>query len=144
MPIKGRLLGVDLGERRIGVAICDDQQVLATPLATLKRVGDQVAEHAELKQLTLENEIVGLVIGCPTALDGSDNPAVQKVRAEVKKLGKRLGVPVVLFDERFTTSVAQGMLHETNQSIKQTRSKIDSAAAAVILQGFIDSKIELR
>ncbi|MGF1598228.1 MAG: Holliday junction resolvase RuvX [Acidimicrobiales bacterium] len=138
----GRVLGLDLGERRIGVAVCDDRRTVATPLETIARVGDRTVEHGRVAELVEEHAGVAVVVGLPLSLDGERGPMARKVASEVKGLRRRLdalGVEVVTHDERMTTVTALGSLRAQGVSSRRGRSVVDQVAAAVILQSWIDA-----
>lgn len=140
LPGSGRLLGLDLGDVRIGVAITDGLQVLATPYSTVKRVGDRKAEFGHIQKLVAENEIVGVVVGEPTNLDGSESIQTSKVHSEVEALEKYLDLPVRLFDERLSSVEGHKSLQKAGLSARSSRDVIDSVAASIILQAYLDSK----
>jgi putative Holliday junction resolvase len=131
-----RVLGVDLGVKRIGVARSDATGTLASPLVVLDRTPDL---HRRLSLLVVEEEAALVVIGLPRGLDGRDGKAAKAVRAEVVAIERALPVPVVLCDERLTTVVAHSGLAAGGRSAKQRRGMVDAAAAAVILQSWLDS-----
>ncbi len=139
VPNSGRLLGLDLGDVRVGVAISDGLQVLATPYSTIKRVGDRKVEFAQIQELVSENEIVGVVVGEPLNLDGSSSVQTDKVRSEVKALEGVLGIPVQLSDERLSSVEGNKSLQGAGLSGHDRREVIDSVAAAIILQAFLDT-----
>lgn len=136
----GRALGVDLGSKRIGVAICDAGRTVATPLETVARVGDRSIEHGRLAQLVDEHEVSLVVVGLPLSLDGGLGPTAKQMLSEVKGLRKRLAVTVITHDERLTTVTAEASLRSGGVSSKRGRSVVDQLAAAVILQSWIDSQ----
>jgi putative holliday junction resolvase len=137
----GIRLGVDVGEVRVGVARCDPQGTLAVPVETVRR--DQ-ARQADLKQLASfceEYEAVEVVVGLPLGLSGREGPAAAKARAYATALaGTVAPVPVRLVDERLSTVSAQQAYRLRGVSEKKSRSRIDAAAAAVILQSALDSE----
>lgn len=136
-----RVLGLDLGEKRIGVAICDARGLVATPYETLKRVGDRPAEHDLIAALVGELGVETIVVGLPIGLDGTCGPAAKKVSSEVKALRKRFDIPVVTHDERLSTVSAVSALR--SQGIKANRQKemVDQVAATVILQSWLDGRV---
>lgn len=140
----GPAVGVDFGERRIGVAICDSGRTLATPRGIVKRRGDRPAEHRELLDLASEAGADVIVVGLPLSMDGSDGPAARSIRRETKSLRRLLadvdaGIDVVLHDERLSTVEAAGSLAAAGLSSRRQRDVIDATAASVILQSWIDS-----
>lgn len=135
-----RALGLDLGERRIGVAVSDPDGVLATPYETVARVGDRVKEHERLGELVAETGAGVVVVGLPRSLDGSEGPAARKVRREVAKLRAHLDVPVETYDERLTTVSADRSLQLMDVKGARRRQVVDQVAAAVLLQAWLDSR----
>jgi putative Holliday junction resolvase len=138
----GRVLGIDLGERRIGVAISDASRTLARPLTTVvvKRADEAVARIAALiEQLATEDGgLSTVVVGLPSRLDGSPTGATPQVLAFVAALGQRTGIRVVTEDERLTSREAESRLAVRERDWRRRKQKLDAAAAAVILQDFLD------
>ncbi len=132
------MLALDLGDRRIGVAVCDAGRVLATPYGTVKRVGDRPKEHAEIQEIIDETGAVLVVVGLPLSLDGQLGPAARSVVSEVKGLHRALSVPVETHDERLTTITAEGNLADGGVRGRKRREVVDQVAASVILQGWLD------
>jgi putative holliday junction resolvase len=136
-----RALGLDLGERRIGVAISDSAGVLALPLCTIERTGDHKADHAEVIRLVDELGVGVVVVGLPRSLDGRIGPAARAIRTESEALTGELaptGVNVVTHDERFTTVEADRALRSAGKkNAKVRRRTIDQTAAAVLLQAWL-------
>ncbi len=133
-------MALDLGERRIGVAICDDGQTVATPLGTVDRVGDRTLEHDDIAELVETHGIAVVVVGLPLLLNGDVGPMAKKVLTETKTLRRRLGVEVVTHDERLSTVAAEGSLRAQGIDARAGRAVVDQVAAAVILQSWIDSR----
>jgi putative holliday junction resolvase len=138
-----RVLGVDLGARRIGVAICDDGRVLATPYETVARCGNRTVEHGRILELLDETGATAVVVGLPLSLDGSENDATRSARSEVRGLQKRLrregrSVAVEMIDERLTTVTAHHQLHSAGLASRKHREVVDATAAAVLLQTWLD------
>ncbi|KPH64409.1 Holliday junction resolvase RuvX [Novosphingobium aerophilum] len=133
----GALLGLDLGTQTIGTAFCDAGWRFASPGKTLKR-GKFGADKELLMELVRERSIKGIVIGLPLNMDGSEGPRSQSSRAYARNLSA-LGLPILLWDERWSTSGAERGLIEQDMSRAKRATRIDSAAAAVILQGAIDA-----
>lgn len=136
LPGGGALLGLDLGTQTIGTAFCDAGWRFASPGKTLKR-GKFGADKALLAALIAERAIKGIVIGLPLNMDGSEGPRSQSSRAYARNLAT-LGLPVLLWDERWSTVGAERGLLDQDMSRAKRAERIDSAAAAVILQGAID------
>ena len=135
-----RALGVDLGSRRIGVAVSDSAGSLASPLEVVLRSGDEVLDHRRLAELVVEYEAEVVVVGLPLSLDGTDGPAAIAYRAESRRLDDRIGVPVETYDERFTTVTAEQQLREAGVRGRARREVIDKVAAAVLLQAWLDAR----
>lgn len=131
-----RVLGVDLGSKRIGLAISDDGRVLASAYQVLQRGRSRVADHAELARTVAESGATLVVVGLPLSLSGRSGPAARAVEAEVAELRQVLDVPVELCDERLTTVVASRSLGGRRPAIR--RAVIDQMAAAGILQTWLD------
>jgi putative Holliday junction resolvase len=133
-----RVLGIDPGESRIGVAVSDDLGMLAHPLETIEVSKldpcDRVAE------LAMQKAACAVVVGVPRNMDGSFGPAAEKARALIEKLRLRVGCKVIPWDERLTTISAQRALREAGRKAKNQRSVIDQAAAQILLQSWIDSQ----
>ncbi len=137
LPAGGALLGLDLGTRTIGTAFCDAGWRFASPGKTLPR-GKFTADKAQLAGLIAERSIAGLVIGLPRNMDGSEGPRAQSSRAYARNLAA-LGLPILLWDERWSTASAERQLIAQDISRAKRAGRIDAAAAAVILQAAIDA-----
>lgn len=138
----GRAIGLDLGTRRIGVAICDDARTVATPYRTVRRVGDRKAEHGEIGEIAASEDATLIVVGLPLSLDGSEGPAARLIRSEIKALTKSIGLEVVVIDERLTTVTADRDLAVMGVKAAGRREMVDQLAATVILQSFLDTVAE--
>lgn len=134
-----RALGIDLGERRIGVAVSDAEGRVATPITVIERSGSRNRDHQRISELVAEYEAGVVVVGLPLSLDGSAGPAAQAAEQEVGELEAALAVPVFTHDERFTTAIAERALAESGLSGKARRQRVDMVAASVILQGWLDA-----
>ena len=134
---KCRLIGLDLGSKRIGVSICDEKQLIATPLKSLNR--NSLNELiSELKMIIDENNIKGIVIGNPLNMDGSSSRSAQSVKDTSQNIEKNINLPICLWDERLSTVGAFNLSSELNINVSKREKKIDENAAAFILQGAID------
>ncbi len=133
-----RILGLDVGDVRIGVALSDETRTLATGIVTVARVGPRKDVKA-IRDLVVARGVSLVVVGVPYRLDGSLGPQGEKVMAFVEALRRGLRVPVETWDERFTTAVADERLAEAGVRRRDRKSRIDRAAAAVILQGYLDA-----
>jgi len=137
-PEGGALIGLDLGTQTIGVATCDAGWRFATVGKTLAR-GKFGADAARLGEIVAQRAVIGFVIGLPRNMDGSEGPRAQSSRAYARNLAARLGLPVLLWDERWSTRSAERELIAQDASRRKRGAVIDSHAAAVILQGAIDA-----
>jgi putative Holliday junction resolvase len=141
----GRIAGLDIGERRIGVAVSDATGTLARPVGVVRTSGldgDALERAAaEVTRLTEEDgALVALVIGLPLRLDGSANDMTPRVEAFAQTLGRRLSLPIVLQDERLTSIEAESRLATREKDWRARKARIDAAAAAIILQDYLDSR----
>ena len=134
---KCRLIGLDLGSKRIGVSICDDKQLIATPLKTLDRnsLKDLINE---LKYIVAENNIKGIIVGNPLNMDGSLGKSAQSVKDTSQKIEENINIPICLWDERLSTVGAFNLSSQLDINVSKREKKIDENAAAFILQGAID------
>lgn len=137
----GRLLGLDVGTKTVGLATCDAMWTFATPLETLKR-GKFTVDLEKLKTLSAKESIRGLVVGLPLNMDGSDSPRTQSVRAFARNLAP-LALPILLWDERWSTVAVERAMIDQDMSRAQRAEKVDAHAAAHILQGAIDALVNL-
>lgn len=137
---RGRRLAIDVGDARIGVASCDPDGVLATPVETVPG-RDVPAAHRRLRQIVEEYEPIEVVVGLPRSLSGGEGPAAVKVRKFAQEMAKGIApVPVRLVDERMTTVTATHGLRASGVKAKKGRSVIDQAAAVVILQTALEAE----
>ena len=137
LPPGARLLGLDLGEKTIGLALSDRLLTVATPLETLKR-GKFSADAARLENIISAQGIGGLVVGLPLNLDGSDGPSAQSARAFGRNWAARSDMPLAFWDERLSTMAVTRTLLDADQSRKRRGEVVDKMAAAYILQGALD------
>ena len=134
---KCRLIGLDLGSKRIGVSICDEKQLIATPLKTITR--NTLNEFiSELKVIIDENDIKGIIIGNPLNMDGSSGRSAQSVKDTSQKIEENIKIPICLWDERLSTVGAFNLSSQLDINVSKREKKIDENAAAFILQGAID------
>ncbi|OYX95584.1 MAG: Holliday junction resolvase RuvX [Novosphingobium sp. 35-62-5] len=139
LPEGGVLMGLDTGTKTIGIALCDRGWRFATAGKTLQR-GKFMADKAKLAALIAERDVKGLVIGLPLNMDGSESPRSQGARAMAGNL-EDLGLPILMWDERWTTQAAERAMIEQDFSRAKRATRIDSHAAALILQGAIDALV---
>ena len=134
---KCRLIGLDLGSKRIGVSICDEKQLIATPLKTINRntLNELISE---LKVIIDENDIKGIIIGNPLNMDGSSGRSAQSVKDTSQKIEENINIPICLWDERLSTVGAFNLSSQLDINVSKREKKIDENAAAFILQGAID------
>ena len=134
---KCRLIGLDLGSKRIGVSICDEKQLIATPFKTINRTSNNELIN-ELKTIITENNIKGIIIGNPLNMDGSSGRSAQSVKDISNNIKKNIDVPIFLWDERLSTVGAFNLSSQLDVNITKREKKIDENAATFILQGAID------
>ncbi|MGH9186987.1 MAG: Holliday junction resolvase RuvX [Acidimicrobiales bacterium] len=135
----GRVLALDLGARRIGVAVSDPGGVLASPLGMVERHSrDRAVDHGRIAASVAEHGAERVVVGLPLSLDGRVGPAARTILEEVDELRDVLGVPVDTYDERFTTVTAARHLREAGVKSRARTAVVDEAAATVLLQAWLD------
>jgi putative holliday junction resolvase len=137
LPPKARLIGIDLGSKTIGLAISDVERRIASPLKTLTR-GAFGKDAEALATILSEHDIAGIVLGLPLDLNGLDNPRAQSTRAFARNLSMHTSLPIVLWDERFSTAVVTRSLIANDVSRARRAQIVDKMAAAYILQGALD------
>jgi putative Holliday junction resolvase len=137
LPPTGKLLGLDLGTKTIGVAISDGMRYSATPLETIKRT-KFTQDAARLIELIAENQAVGFVLGLPLNMDGSEGPRVQSTRAFARNLATKVSIPIVFWDERLSTSAVTRTLIEADVRRDKRAEVVDKLAASYILQGALE------
>ncbi len=141
-----RTVGLDLGEKNLGVAVSDEEGLIAVPHSVLSLTGDDEADLKNVISLTTELCAKTIVVGFPISLSGKIGPAADLAKKYVERLQARVDVPVVLHDERFTTTEANKLLKKAGEankksSLKKDRQKVDMVAASIILQSWLDSNI---
>lgn len=136
-----RTLALDVGEKRVGIAISDPAGIIARPLQTLVR-GSREEDLSAVAALVAEHDVGLVVVGRPLSLDGTEGPQARRVARYAEALAATLTVPVVAWDERFTTVAAEEILHRTRKKKQRahTRDEVDAIAAAVILQSYLDEE----
>jgi len=135
-----RALGIDLGSKRIGIAVSDRTGTIASPLTMLQRSGSPRRDHEAIRRLVVEEEAEMLVVGLPLNMNGTSGPAAKAAVAEAAALATVVGVPVITFDERRTTVTADRALIEAGIGAQARRKLVDKVAAAVLLQTWLDSR----
>lgn len=134
-----KILGIDHGEARIGLALSDELGMLAHPLETI-RMKDQADLAGHIAGVIAREKVETVVIGMPRNMNGTYGPAAEKVKAFAEQLKAKSACSVVFWDERLTTVAAQKSLHESGRNVKQGRAVIDQVAAQMILQGYLDAQ----
>lgn len=136
-----RILGIDVGSKRLGLAVSDESCLVARTLATLKRAGmDQ--DIRELRAVIAELEVGTIVVGLPLNMNGSRGPSAEMALHLVEELKKSCGLPVLTWDERLSTVAAEKILLEADVSRRKRKQVIDRLAAVIILQGYLDSRTQ--
>jgi putative Holliday junction resolvase len=136
--MKGRLLALDLGRKRVGVAVSDPLGITAQPLPPLKISGLK-SLMLQLAILAKHHQVSGLVLGNPCRLDGSPGPMAEFVAQAKSRIESELGLPVHLFDERFTSKMAQQVIHLSGRRLKDNKTALDSISASIILSDYLKS-----
>ena len=137
IPHTGKILGLDLGTKTIGVAISDAMRYSASPLETIRRT--KFTKDAErIDQLIAENNVVAIILGLPLNMDGSEGPRVQSTRAFARSLSQRINLPIAFWDERLSTSAVTRMMIEADLRRDRRAEVVDKLAASYILQGALD------
>jgi putative Holliday junction resolvase len=137
IPAIGKILGLDLGTKTIGVAISDGMRYSATPLETIKRT--KFTQDAErIIELIGQNQVVALVLGLPLNMDGTEGPRVQSTRAFARNLAQKVDLPIAFWDERLSTSAVTRMMIEADLRRDRRAEVVDKLAASYILQGALD------
>jgi putative Holliday junction resolvase len=140
LPTSGRLLAVDWGDVRIGLALSDESQVLASPLETLVRRAGKRFPLPRFLQLVADHRPVGVVVGLPLTGEGTEEASAVAARDMAAAIARRSGLPVELWDERLSTARALGIIREQGGSTRGRREDVDALAAAVVLQGFMEAR----
>lgn len=135
-----RVLGVDLGSKRIGIAVSDRSGTIASPLTVIQRSGSVARDHQAIAKLVVEEEAEAVVVGLPLNMNGSAGPAAQAAVKEAKALATVVGVPVHTSDERRTTVTADRAMMEAGMNAQARRKVVDKVAAAVLLQHWLDGR----
>ena len=135
-----RVLGIDLGSERIGIAVSDRSGTIATPLSVLQRSGRRAIDHQRIAALVAEEEAELVVVDMPWSMSGRAGPAARYAAVEARQLGTVVGVPVETFDERLTTVSADRILIEAGLDAPRRRKVVDKVAAAVMLQSWLDGR----
>jgi putative Holliday junction resolvase len=140
IPTTGRILAVDWGELRIGLALSDESQVLATPLETLRRREGKRFPMPQFLQLIALHNPVGVVVGLPLSLDGTEGDSAIAAREVADTVTRRTSLPLEMWDERMSTARALAAIREQGGSTRGRKADVESLAAAVLLQHFLDAR----
>jgi len=138
LPIEGRLAGIDFGTRRVGIAVCDASQQLASPLDVYQR-RNEPEDAAYFQQLVSDQALVGLVVGLPVHISGEESQKSQQARLFGSWLSQLTGLPVAYHDERYSTAQAEEVLEAASLTSKQRKQRIDKVAAQFILSAYLES-----
>jgi|TARA_B100000929_G_C15495973_1_gene415981 putative Holliday junction resolvase len=138
---KSRLLGIDMGTKRIGVSICDENRKIATPYETIQftNINNLVSK---LKEIIIENNIKGIVFGLPLNMDGSEGPSAQSVKDKIKLISNELDILTILWDERLSTVGSFNLSSQLDVNVSKRVKNIDQNSATFILQGVLDYLIK--
>jgi putative Holliday junction resolvase len=140
LPSSGRLLALDWGEVRIGLALSDETQTLATPTTTLVRRAGKRLPMPRLLELVAEHGPVGVVVGLPLTGEGEEGGSAVAARELAEDVGRRTGLPVALWDERMSTARALAAIREQGGRTRGRKKDVDALAAAVLLQHYLDAR----
>ena len=135
---KGRVMALDVGSKRIGVAICDPTRTIAQSYEVLKRTSRK-ADYARYLEIIAQEEITLLVVGLPTRIDGSDSDTAVWIRDYIAEFSKQIDIPIEFWDESYTTVMAEESLRQRGKRGKKARQRVDAVAAAIILQSYLDA-----
>lgn len=135
-----RAMGIDLGSKRIGIAISDFSGTIATPHSVIQRGRSPRLDHERIARIVADEEVEIVVVGLPLTMSGDRSIAAQAATAEARQLATVLTVPVEMFDERLTTVTADRVLREADISASERRRHVDKVAAAVLLQTWLDRR----
>ena len=134
---KSRLIGVDMGSKRVGLSISDENRKIATPLETINYVNIQILAD-KLKKIANENNVHAIIFGNPKNMDGTEGSSSQSVKDKVKLISEKIQIPIFLWDERLSTVGAFNLSSELDINVTKRAKNIDKNAAAFILQGVLD------
>ena len=134
---KSRLIGVDIGSKRVGLSISDENRKIATPLKTINYININTLID-ELEKIVNENNIGAIIFGNPKNMDGTEGASSQSVKDKIKLISKKIAIPIILWDERLSTVGAFNLSSQLDVNVSKRVKNIDKNAAAFILQGAID------
>lgn len=137
-PATGRLAGIDYGEKRVGIAVCDPDRILTSPLVNHTRRGDAF-DGPFFRKLMAEERVMGLVVGLPVFASGAESASSQAARKFGKWLGEVTGLPVIFFDERYSSAEAERLLGDAKMTSKQRKARRDMLAAQILLSAYLEN-----
>lgn len=137
-PSEGRLLGLDFGTKRVGVAVSTPEQTISSPLENYTR-RDRQQDARHFRQLAEEYQVVGLVVGLPVHMSGDEGQKAREAREFGDRVGRQLGLPVRFWDERYTSALAEEYLMAAELSSKKRKARLDKLAAQIMLKSFLDA-----
>lgn len=140
MQQQTRILGLDIGDRRIGIALSDGLGLTAQPMFTLHRTSNPKEDLRSLARMVRKHEVEELVVGLPLHMTGEESPQAKKTRAFANQLAEKTGLPLHLWDERLSSYEADQILKRSISDPAQRKALLDQVSAAVILQGFLDAR----
>jgi len=138
VPLTGRLLGIDFGTKRLGIAISNQEQTISSPLENYTRLVPEV-DAATIKELAEEYGAIGLVVGLPVHMSGDEGKQAERAREFGNWLSQTINLPVQFWDERFTSAIAESYLMQSELSQDQRKARLDKLSAQVMLQTFLDA-----
>ncbi len=138
-PTRGRLLGLDYGTKRLGVAVSDDEQHIAGPLETIERRGEQ-EDTRRLAALVADYQIQGIVVGLPVHMSGQEGGKAREARMFGEWVERVTKLPIIYWDERYSSAMAESHLMAAELSSKKRKARLDKVAAQIFLQSFLDAK----
>jgi len=137
---RGRVLGIDAGERRVGVALSDETRLLASPVGVYDRRNGLAPVLEALSALAAREGVTHVVVGLPLNEDGSEGRQARRAAAFAQVAGRVLGLPTTMWDERLSTRAAEAIVRAQGRSLRRARGQLDAVAAAVILQDYLDAE----
>lgn len=144
MPEQPRIMALDIGDRRIGIAISDGLGLTAQPLFTLHRTSSVREDIRSIARMVRKHEVKEIVVGLPLHISGEESPQTIKTKKFAEELAERVGLPMHYVDERLTSLEADDLMKQTGASPQDRKARIDQVAAALILQGFLDARRSAR
>lgn len=141
VPEQGRLIGLDIGSKRIGIAVCDEGQIVSSPWGMVEQTSRAITD---IGRIVVEVGAIGIIAGLPTGMSGREGMQAAETRQFAEAVGTELDLPLDYWDERLTSSQAERMLIDAGMRRKNRRERIDALAASLMLQSYLDSRIHRR